>query len=165
MKVAATTQVPSLAGKVDPRFGRSRFLVLVDTDTGRFTTLENAHDFGGTQGAGTGFIREAVEEGVEAVISGCLPPKGLVALRARGIGIHIGAHGTVTDAVRQFKSGGLVCLSTARAARPSVSRTEQQESRERSWLEKRLGAELRERSSRESVAKRCSVSSESRASS
>ena len=126
MKVAATTQVPSLAGKVDPRFGRSRFLVLVDTDTGRFTSLENGHDFGGTPGAGTGFVHEAVEEGVEAVISGCLPPKGFVALRARGIGIHIGAHGTVTDALREFESGRLVCLSRGRVDQPSVSRKRQE---------------------------------------
>ena len=126
MKVAATTQVPSLAGKVDPRFGRSRFLVLVDTETGGFTSLENAHDFGGTQGSGTELVREAVEAGVDAVISGCLPPKGFVALSARGIGIHIGAHGTLTDALRQLESGRLVCLSQGRVDRSSVSRKRQE---------------------------------------
>jgi len=133
MKVATTTQLPSLAGKVDPRFGRSRFLVFVDTDTGRLTSLDNAHDFGGTQGAVTGLVREAEEAHVDVVISGCLPPKGFAALRDRGIGIHIGAHGTVGDALRQLASGRLVCLSRGRVDQPSVSGKRQESEASFCW--------------------------------
>ncbi len=34
MKIAVTSQGPDMNGKIDPRFGRAKFFVVVDTDSG-----------------------------------------------------------------------------------------------------------------------------------
>lgn len=123
MKVAITTQEPTLAGTADPKFGRSRFLFLVDTDTNQFALHDPWQDTDTMRGAGSQGVWKAMEEGVDAVISGSCGPKAFTSLRARGIGVYVGAHGTVKDAVQQFESGQLVCISKANVERHQISVT------------------------------------------
>lgn len=41
MKVAVTAQDRTLDSLVDPRFGRARYFLLIDTETGNFTVHDN----------------------------------------------------------------------------------------------------------------------------
>ena len=52
MKVVVTAQGSNLDSPVDPRFGRARYFLLVDTDTGEFTTHDNVQNLNAAQGAG-----------------------------------------------------------------------------------------------------------------
>jgi len=107
MKVAVTAQGPQLTSAVDPRFGRARCFVVVDTETGQWSAADNAQNLNAAQGAGIQAGRTVVGLGVEAVISGHVGPKAFATLRAGGVAVYTGATGTVAAAVEQFKAGKL----------------------------------------------------------
>ncbi len=107
MKIAVSAQGPDLDSPVDPRFGRAKNFVVVDTETGQHTAHDNQLNLNAVQGAGIQSARTVVELGVEAVLTGNVGPKAHAALQAAGIQIYIGMSGTVRDASEQFKAGGL----------------------------------------------------------
>ncbi|MFH1418171.1 MAG: NifB/NifX family molybdenum-iron cluster-binding protein [Planctomycetota bacterium] len=111
MKVAVTSQGPDMTDNVDPRFGRARFFVVVDTDTGESTTHDNAQNVNAAQGAGIQAARNVTDLGVSAVVTGNVGPKAFTALQAGDIKTYIGAAGTVRDAIEQLKAGQLECVS------------------------------------------------------
>ena len=115
MKVAVTSQGPDVSSEVDPRFGRARYFIVIDADTGEFTTHDNAQNLGAVQGAGIQAARNVVELGADAVITGNVGPKAFRSLQAGGVKVYIGATASVTDAVEQFKAGQLEC-----AGKPNV---------------------------------------------
>ena len=92
---------------VDPRFGRAKWFIVVDAETGAFEAVDNKKNFDAAQGAGIQASRNAAELGVEAVVTGNVGPKAFSALKAAGISVYIGAAGTVQEALDRFKSGAL----------------------------------------------------------
>ena len=113
MKVAITSQGLDMNSAVDPRFGRAKCFVIVDTETGDFASHENSQNLAAVQGAGIQAGRNVIDLDVEAVITGNVGPKAFSALQAGNVKIYIGASGTVADAVEQFKAGKLECVSKA----------------------------------------------------
>lgn len=107
MKVIVTASGPDLNSPVDPRFGRARHFILVDTETGQFAAHDNSDTAETPQGAGTQSAQRAVALGAEAVLTGNVGPKAFTALRAAGIPVYSGASGTVQQAIDEFCSGGL----------------------------------------------------------
>ena len=115
MKVAVPSRGPSPESQVDPRFGRASFFVVVDTDSGRFTTYENSQNAGAVLDAAVlaaGFqaAHDVARMAVSAVITDSIGPRAFAVLEANGIRVHTGATGSVKDAVEQYKSGHLQCL-------------------------------------------------------
>ena len=113
MKVAITSQGPDMSSTVDPRFGRAKYFVVVDTETGEFSAHDNAQNLNAVQGAGIQAGRTVVGLGVQAVVTGNVGPKAFATLRAGGVKIYIGAAGTVADALGKFKGGELEWVSKA----------------------------------------------------
>ena len=107
MKIAVTAQGRDLNAPIDPRFGRAKFFVIADTETGEFSTADNTQNLNAAQGAGIQAGRNVVELGVKAVITGHVGPKAFTTLQAGGIAIYTGATGTVADAIDRFKAGKL----------------------------------------------------------
>jgi len=107
MKVEITSQGQDLAAAVDPRFGRARYFVLVDTESGATSAADNSQNLNAAQGAGIQAGKNVADLGAQAVITGHVGPKAFATLRAAGIDIYTGATGTVADAVDQFKAGSL----------------------------------------------------------
>jgi predicted Fe-Mo cluster-binding NifX family protein len=116
MKVAVTSQAPEMNAPVDPRFGRAKCFVVVDTDTGEFQAADNAVNLQAAQGAGIQAGRKVVELGVQAVLTGHVGPKAFATLDAGGVKVYTGASGTVADAVEQFKAGTLKPAQSADVA-------------------------------------------------
>lgn len=52
MKIAITAQEKELSSEVDLRFGRAKFLLVVDTETGDFEVHDNELNLNAVQGAG-----------------------------------------------------------------------------------------------------------------
>jgi len=113
MKVAITSQGPDMNSAVDPRFGRAKYFIVVDTDTDDFSANDNTQNLNAVQGAGIQAGRNVVDLGVEAVITGNVGPKAFAAFEAGGVKIYIGAGGTVAGALEKFKAGELECVGKA----------------------------------------------------
>ncbi len=107
MKVIVTSQDRELNSPVDPRFGRAKYFLVVDTETGDFSAADNTQNLNAVQGAGIQAGKTVVDLGAEVVITGHVGPKAFATLQAGGVGVFTGAVGTVADAVEQFKAGTL----------------------------------------------------------
>jgi len=107
MKVAVTSQGRELTSPVDPRFGRARYFILVDTETGQATAADNSQNLNAAQGAGIQAGRNVVELGAAAVITGHVGPKAFATLQAGGVRVYTGASGSVAEAIEQLKAGKL----------------------------------------------------------
>jgi predicted Fe-Mo cluster-binding NifX family protein len=111
MKVAITSHGADLSSAVDHRFGRAKFLIVVDTDTGQFSAHDNTQNVNAVQGAGIQAGRNVVDLGVQAVITGNVGPKAFATLQAGGVKVHLGATGSAAEAMEKFKAGELECVS------------------------------------------------------
>ena len=113
MKVIVTSQGREPKSPVDPRFGRAKYFLVVDTETGDLSTADNRENLNAAQGAGIQAGKNVVDLGVEALITGHVGPKAFATLQAGGVAVYTGATGTVADAVEQFKTGKLRQSSAA----------------------------------------------------
>ncbi|MGC9329715.1 MAG: NifB/NifX family molybdenum-iron cluster-binding protein [Candidatus Hinthialibacter sp.] len=107
MKVAVSSQGSTLQSPVDPRFGRARYFLVVDTETKEFTCHDNTQNLNAPQGAGIQAARNVLNLGVDAVITGNLGPKSFSTLSVGNIALYIGANGTVEEAIDQLQAGRL----------------------------------------------------------
>jgi predicted Fe-Mo cluster-binding NifX family protein len=113
MKVVVTSQGGQMDSPVDPRFGRARFFVVVDTDSGEPSAVDNSENMNALQGAGVQAAKKVADLGVEAVVSTNVGPKAFSVLAAAGVKVYAGATGTVADAVEQLKAGKLTQAESA----------------------------------------------------
>lgn len=107
MKVAVTAQGPDITSEVDPRFGRAKFFIVVDTDTGEFAAHNNAQNLNAVQGAGILTAQLLAGKGVKSVLTGNCGPNVHETLCAADINVILGCSGIVRDAVERFKAGKL----------------------------------------------------------
>lgn len=115
MNIAITATGPALDAKVDPRFGRCPYFLIVNTDNMNLEAVENTSvTLGG--GAGIQSAQLMAEKGVQFVLTGNCGPNAYQTLSAAGIGVIIGCSGTVADVVEQFKAGQLNAAGEANVA-------------------------------------------------
>ena len=106
MKIAVSATDDSLDARIDPRFGRCEYFVIVDTETMNFEALPNTSRIA-LSGAGIQAAQAIANKGVQAVLTGNVGPNAFQALSSAGIDIITGVFGTVREAVEKFKSGQL----------------------------------------------------------
>jgi predicted Fe-Mo cluster-binding NifX family protein len=113
VKIIITSEGTSLESPVDPRFGRAKYFVLVDTDTGEFSTHDNAQNLNAPQGAGIQAAQTSARLGAAAVLTGHVGPKAFTTLQAANVTVYTGVSGTVKEAIEQFKCGKLILAAKA----------------------------------------------------
>jgi len=104
MKLCITATGQNLDASVDPHFGRARFFLLIDSESGELRALENSP---GAHGAGVQAAQQMVDQQVETLITGSVGPNAFRGLDAAGINILVSAEGTVRDALASFRAGTL----------------------------------------------------------
>jgi predicted Fe-Mo cluster-binding NifX family protein len=111
MKIAISAMGDNLSSQVDPRFGRARWFVIVDTETGAVSSFENMQNVEAAQGAGIQTAASVARSGVGCVITGHCGPNAFRTLESQNIKVIVGASGTVEEMVKQFKEGKLESAS------------------------------------------------------
>lgn len=91
---------------IDPRFGRCRYFILVNPESGEFDVVDNdaasqAH------GAGIRAAQTVASAGAEVVITGSVGPNAYPALHNAGIRILTATSGTVRNVVELYRKGSL----------------------------------------------------------
>ena len=107
MKVAVTSQGKELSSEIDPRFGRAKWLVIGDTETGKSEVHDNTVNLNAAQGAGIQTGQNIANLGVDAVITGNIGPNAFRALNAANVKIFLANKQTVEEAIGSLKEGKL----------------------------------------------------------
>jgi predicted Fe-Mo cluster-binding NifX family protein len=106
-RVALPVGSPGLEEKVNAKFGRADFILLVNPDTMKWESLENPGKDAGS-GAGIQVAQLLSDRRVTDVICGEFGPKAHDALNAAGITMHrCGSRTTVREALDLLKAGKL----------------------------------------------------------
>ncbi len=120
MKVAISAEGPSLESRIDPRFGRCPFLLVVDTETLGVEALENTAR-AASGGAGIRTAELLAGRAISHVLTGSCGPNAQTALAAAGIQIIPGCAGTVREALARLKAGELTDAAAPETASPPGS--------------------------------------------
>ena len=112
MKIAVSANGTDLNAAVDPRFGRCRQFLTIDTDTLDYEVLENKN-MTASGGAGIQTAQLLASQEIQAVITGNCGPNAFMTLEAAGIPVFVGASGSIQSAVEQYKQGKLQAASQA----------------------------------------------------
>ncbi|HHO49129.1 MAG TPA: dinitrogenase iron-molybdenum cofactor biosynthesis protein [Desulfobacteraceae bacterium] len=105
MKIAVTATGTQLESAVDPRFGRARYILIIDPDTMDFEAVDNSGNVNAFKGAGIGAATMVSKKGAEVLLTGYCGPKAFLTLEASGIKVVNDISGTVMDAVTAFRDG------------------------------------------------------------
>lgn len=104
MKLAASATGKELDSQIDPRFGRSAYFIIIETDDMSFEVFEN-ENIGMNTGAGISSANFIVSKEIKALLTGNCGPKAMQVFSAAGIDVFTGQTGTVKDAVGNYKKG------------------------------------------------------------
>ncbi len=104
MKIAVSSTGSDLDSQVDPRFGRCKYFLIIDSETMEFEAIENANAAAGG-GAGIQSAQLVVDKGATAVLTGNCGPNAYRTLEAGNVKVITGISGSVKDAIEKFKSG------------------------------------------------------------
>jgi predicted Fe-Mo cluster-binding NifX family protein len=113
MKIAVTSQGTNLDSKVDPRFGRAAYILIVDTETFEFEVLDNKENVNALKGAGIQTASMISDKGTAVLLTGYCGPKAFMTLEAAKIRVVNDVEGTVEDAIKSFKEGKLTFADKA----------------------------------------------------
>lgn len=117
MKVAISSEGPSLDDMLDSRFGRAGGFVVVDPETMESTYLGNGAAQMRGQGAGIQAAELVAGSGAKLVLTGYVGPKAFNALQAAGIQVGQDLQGlTVRQALERYQSGQVQTAQTPNAA-------------------------------------------------
>jgi predicted Fe-Mo cluster-binding NifX family protein len=107
MVIAVTAQGNDLQGEVDPRFGRAKHFLIVDSETMRFEVAENEQNLSLPQGAGIQAAQIVTKHRAEVVLTGNCGPKAFKTLESAGIKVIVGVSGKIEDAIQAYLQGDL----------------------------------------------------------
>lgn len=96
-----------MSADIDQRFGRAKGFVIFDMESGNTEYVSNEQNLNAMQGAGIQTAENLSKIEADVVITGHCGPKAFRILDAAGIGIVVGAEGTVEKAITDYKEGRL----------------------------------------------------------
>jgi predicted Fe-Mo cluster-binding NifX family protein len=104
MKICITSQGDNLDSKVEPRFGRSPYFIIYDTETSDFEAIKNPNAEAAS-GVGIKAGQLVADKKVAVVLTGQIGPNAVGVLKAAGIEIIDNVIGTVKEAIDKYLAG------------------------------------------------------------
>jgi len=113
MKICITSAGKSMDSQGDTRFGKAPCFLIIDTESMNYEFLDNPGKDGPKSGLWA--ARVMLEQGVEAVLSGCMGQNAQSVLRTGNIKVFEGLSGdeSIRNAVETFKESGYRESSTS----------------------------------------------------
>lgn len=106
MKICVTSMGGNLDSDVDPRFGRCKYFLVIDTDSMDVKSISN-DSMMASGGAGIQAAQMVAKTGVGTVITGNIGPNAFQTLTASGVKVITGVNGSIKDVVDKFNRGEL----------------------------------------------------------
>ena len=109
MKIAFTAAGTDWDAMIDPRFGRTEYIVVYDEETGKLTVIDNSAVKNEAHGAGTATSKRIFDLKPDVLITGNGPGDNASnALKHLEMKIFVGAQDlTLKQALEKYKSGSL----------------------------------------------------------
>ncbi len=111
MKIAVSATGKKLSDKVDPRFGRARYILLVDQESMDIEAIDNSNNIQAFKGAGIQAATLLADKEVDVLLTGFCGPNAFRTLNAADIRVINNVSGTVEQAISAFNRGGVVYAS------------------------------------------------------
>ena len=103
MKIAVASMGKELSSKIDPRFGRARYIIIHDTRKSDFEVIDNQEISQISMGAGVKAAEDIVDKNVDYVISQNFGPKALQIFKAANVKAAVLSDVTVSEAIELTK--------------------------------------------------------------
>lgn len=105
MRIAFTSTGKTWDSMIDPRFGRTEFIVVYDEETKQLTTFDNSAIKEEAHGAGTATVQKLYEMKPDVLITGNGPGENAAAaLKHLNLQIYANAHNmTLQEALRSIQ--------------------------------------------------------------
>ena len=117
IKIAVSTNGPTLDDTVNPRFGRAPGFLIVDSQTLEFSYLDNGLSQTMAQGAGIQAAQNLAGSGATVVLTGYVGPKAFTALEAANVRVGQDVENmTVRKAIEEFNNGNITIASSPNSA-------------------------------------------------
>ena len=113
MKIAITAKGKDMESPVDPRFGRTAYIQIIDLDTEAVDIIDNAANVNAFKGAGIQAAVTVSDSGAEVLLTGYCGPNAFRTLEAAGVRVANDISGTVSEALAAFKGGKVVFADAA----------------------------------------------------
>jgi len=107
MKIATTAQDKELSSEIDLRFGRAKWVIIFDSETGNFQAHDNKLNLNTAQGAGIQTGRNIANLGANTVITGNIGPNAFKTLTAAKVKVFLAEKQTVQQAIDSYNAGKL----------------------------------------------------------
>lgn len=109
MKIAFTSKGTTMESEMDPRFGRTSYILIHDTETGNNDIVDNTDTANDGHGAGPKTAQRMLETGATVLVTGNGPGGNAASvLEKKGIDIYIGAADlTIEEALAKYRTDSL----------------------------------------------------------
>lgn len=109
MKIAFTATGTGWDAKIDPRFGRTDYLVFYDEESDSLTSIDNRDIINVAHGAGPKTAQKIYEQAPQTLITGNGPGGNAAGILARmKLSVYVGAGGmTIQEAYQAYKDNKL----------------------------------------------------------
>ena len=106
MKIALTSQGPTIDDEVEDHFGRGAYFLIVDLNTIEVEAIRNPY-LALSDGIGQKSAQLVADKGVPVVLTGNCGPNAIQIFDRAGITVMTGVSGKVRHVVKRFKEGTL----------------------------------------------------------
>jgi predicted Fe-Mo cluster-binding NifX family protein len=102
MKIAVTSTGKDGDADLDPRFGRAKYILILDEAGTVLEAIDNSANVNAMRGAGIQAGKLLADRKVDVLITGFCGPNAFQTLKAAGIGVVVEQSGKVREAVERY---------------------------------------------------------------